>query len=207
MDREAKMFKRLIQFAVLIVLTLCVVVPAARAAAIIDFGTGSGTPAGTFILNGSNAKGLSITIGTVSIFGAPSSNGTYAVTNGFLNFDTAANTISITGSIAGLGIAQGTLLSGSFTSFTANIKGLAVGAGTDTKSAALLTAIGLPTDTLFGLYGFSIAGNPVPGGPPGVYAVTSTDMENTAAPEPSSLVLLGSGLIGFCAFYRRKNRT
>jgi PEP-CTERM motif len=41
----------------------------------------------------------------------------------------------------------------------------------------------------------------VAGGPETLYAV---DLDRIAIPEPSSLLLMGSGLLGFAAFVRRR---
>ena len=129
-------------------------------------------------------------------------NGGYTV-NALLNFSTAANTISVVGTVGGLGLTTTqTLLEGSFNangwSFS-NIGGTDVfsGAGIDTKSADLLTALGAPTNTAFEFFGFSLQS--VNG------TVNSTDILNTAVvPVPAAVWLFGSGLIGLLGVARRR---
>jgi len=126
----------------------------------------------------------------MDVQGTSSSDGTYAV-DALLSFDTGANTISIFGDISLLGISSNTLLSGSFASsdytvypgpteaFSAN--------GTDTKSNALLDALGIPLNTPFDYFGFTIQS--------ANGSVISTDITNTAVvPVPATLWLFGSGL-------------
>jgi len=180
----------------------------------IDFSTGLAGVGGTYTLSGTNATGTNIPIGAVTISGAPANNGVDLVTGtcagtgpggpfGCLNFNTAANTISITGGIPALGIANGTtLLTGSFSSFQASANGLTDATGPDTKSAVLLTAVGLPTNTQFAFFGFSLTVNFNPS--TGVGQITSTDMRNDTVPEPSSVVLFGTMLFGVGAVVRRR---
>ena len=71
------------------------------------------------------------------------------------------------------------------------------GAGIDTKSPDLLTALGAPTNTAFEFFGFSLQS--VNG------IVTSTDILNTAVvPVPAAVWLFGSGLIGLVGVARRR---
>jgi PEP-CTERM motif-containing protein len=181
-------------------------------AVVIDFGTGDAGIGGLFTLTGGgNATGANIPIDAVTISGAPLNDGTFEVTgtgadaadangSGVLNFNTATNTVSIIGGIPLLGIANGTtLLTGSFTSFSVSVNGIQNATGPDQKSAALLTALGVPIGTPFGFFGFSITTN---GMSPD--SVISTDFRNTSVPEPSSIVLFGSVLFGCCALLRRR---
>lgn len=180
-------------------------------AAIIDFGQGLAGVGGVFTLTGGNATGANIPIGVVTISGAPSHNGVFLVTGsctgsgggsyGCLNFDTSGNTISITGAIPTLGIGSETLLSGTFTSFTANTAGLSNATGPDTKAADLLATLGL-TGARFNYFGFTLTAQFDPN--TGTYSTTSTDMRNTAVPEPATIVLFGTLLFGCGIGLRRR---
>jgi len=92
----------------------------AAAVVVIDFGTGLAGAGGTINYDGTNAVGANIRIGAMIVEGTTSADGTYTVTNGFLNFNTALDTITVTGSIndGGLVVGATTLLSGSFNSFS-----------------------------------------------------------------------------------------
>lgn len=193
----------------------------------IDFlGAGGGT-----INIGTNITGVNIFIDAVTIAGAPVGNGFYNVDGagacardllggcGLLNFDRNANTISLVGSIPALGITSQTLLSGNFTGggVTVLINDGTTGSvelsGHDTKSPALLFAIGLDPATPFNLFGTTIGVNFNQQGSP--YTAMSTDILNTTVsgaggsgqtlvPEPGSLMLFGTGLLGLAGRLRRR---
>jgi len=174
----------------------------AAATVVIDFGTGLAGPGGTISYDGINTIGANINIGALTAQGTPINAGTY-VTNAILNFDTAANTISIVGDVPGLGIAPTTLLSGSFASSTyttipgpGGLTEIFSGQGPDIKSIALLGALGVPAGTPFDFFGFSIES--VNG------SVISTDIVNTAVPVPAAVWLFGSGLLGMVGIARRR---
>ncbi len=182
--------------------------PSAYASTIlIDFSTGTAGGGGTITVSGGNAIGSGILIDFLNVTGAPVSggfnvNGLGPTTSGsfgstgILSFNTALNFIRIDGSIPSLGIGQSQLLNGSFSSFTITQSGLVravSGIGPDSKSPALLLALGLPANTPFNFFGFTISAKNTRGS----YVTYSTDILNSATvPEPSSFLLLGIGILG-----------
>ena len=146
--------------------------------------------------------------------------GASADSNGsaLLNFNTTTRDITIVGGVVGIpsfggpaftNIPNGTtLLSGTITGFfinTANGFTLNIGlSGTDPMYAPLLTDLGISPGTSFelssgtgGLIGTDPYGR-------GNYQFVSGDVTATSVPEPSSLLLLGSGLLGLARFGKKR---
>jgi hypothetical protein len=118
---------------------------------------------------------------------------------------------TLTGAVPAAGIGGGsTLLTGNFTGvsvaiasgFNVNFTGL----GVDTKNPDLLAFFGITSDE-FVFSNSTITGAAAGGiGADGAFtaAVQDGDLVNTAIPEPATLGLIGSGLVGIAVAMRRR---
>lgn len=173
---------------------------------VLDFGSGLAGSGGTINdvnSDGSVIVGENINIGSFEAVNT-SADGVY-VTDALLNFNTALNTIKIDGTISDLGINSSiTLLSGSFQSWNYDPSGSIVnfnGGGVDTKHDDLLDALGIPLDTQFEFFAFTLGFDTTADSATAI----STDIINTSVvPVPAAVWLFGSGLLGLIGMARRK---
>ena len=219
------MLRQVKQIAIAMFAMAAIAAPAS-AVTVIDFATGLAGVGGQIYLDGSNIIGENIPVGNSTISGAPVGNGDYLVygsatgsntgrTYGSLDFNTATGAVTITGCIPGLVgsldaqgncVSNEVLLTGSIDQFfnIGNNNNFVAVIGVDTKNEQLLAAIGLPIDTPFQLTGSVQTGAPFGQGIGNSRPSVSTDIANTAVPEPATMMLLGTGLLA--AFRARRKQ-
>lgn len=204
--------------------------PKAEAGVIIDFATGGTGATGTISTSGGLiTSGSNISMGNMTISGLLSLlNGVYDTSgtgansttdairalfgvplNGsaVLSFNVAAGTFQIDGGIGGLdaSLAGGStvanttpLVTGTLISFTSNgTNAVTFIGGNVVLAASFASAFGITT-VPWTVNFASVINN--------LGQTTSADLNITAVPEPGSMILLGTGLLGVAAIARRRLR-
>jgi hypothetical protein len=164
----------------------------------VDFVQGINTPLnaqpGPFSLLAVTDAALSFNTGAGSGLGNHSWSGT------------AGNFFTIVGDIDDLNLDDVVLLSGTFgTASVENSATLVVTLGPDQKHPALLAYYGLPADQFFEFSGAIHLSAPPQAGA-FESSVASINVMNYAVPEPTSLLLLSSGLLGLAGMMRLRRK-
>ena len=185
-----------------VIAALAMAVPASASPITIEFESADDNGGYITVISPTTASGSNLGISKMIVSGDGGFDGTYAVAGGALSFDTGANTVQIAGGIALLSVADGTTLltgTGPFSNISITnspCEGIHTCPvvsfdASDMVGPTLLSALGI-SGNLWQLSSFDTADGTGNG-----YPQTSADVLNTHVPEPASMALLGTALIGF----------
>ncbi len=183
----------------------------AQANTLIDFGTGTGEGGLLNLTSGTVYSGRYIAIPLMQVLNAPQNNNELGWnTTAYLDFDYdvagGVNWVQINGTVPAAGINSPSwtnLMSGWVTSFSVDqtTNGITIHlSGEDLMSPEMAAWLNLDPGTPWVFDGWTMGTEPYPG----TWNGYSTDMSNTAIPEPSSMLLLGTGLFGLAGAIRRR---